>query len=161
MSHEKVEWKSNYQLGVKDIDFQHHYFVDLINRLSAVLEDADDRAYQVALIAELNAYARFHFISEENMMIHAGYPEIKEHKNHHIDLLDELSVKEAELESNHSKQEVKNIMDFLVGWFLQHSVVEDRRFADYLHTKRPPAKAGGFYRRAQRTESPPKPAPGS
>jgi len=28
-------------------------------------------------------------------------------------------------------------------------------------TKRPPAKAGGFYRRAQRTKSPPIAAPGS
>ena len=36
-----------------------------------------------ALIAELNAYARFHFISEENMMARAGYPDLEAHRKHH------------------------------------------------------------------------------
>ena len=33
MSGIHIHWKSEYDLGIEDIDFQHHYFLNLINRL--------------------------------------------------------------------------------------------------------------------------------
>jgi hemerythrin len=132
MAREHLEWKSDYALGVEDIDFQHHFFLDLINRLVKELDEAADLAYQAALIRELNAYARFHFLSEENMMAHAGYPDLGAHRRHHTELLSQLAVKEGELEMGRSKEAIAAIIDFLIGWFLNHTTVEDRRFSDYL-----------------------------
>ncbi len=37
MSRDRFDWKKDYDLGIEDIDFQHHYFLNLINRLSGEL----------------------------------------------------------------------------------------------------------------------------
>ena len=80
MNNEFIEWLTKYEIGIEDIDLQHHFFFNLINRLAGELTRSDDLNYQNALVSELNAYARFHFISEENMMFRVGYPESVNHK---------------------------------------------------------------------------------
>ncbi|MET0012673.1 MAG: bacteriohemerythrin [Sedimenticola sp.] len=131
-----LSWSTKYELGIEDIDFQHHFFLDLINRLADALDEPDNGPYQARLITELNAYARFHFISEENMMFHADYPSYTEHKNHHDDLLEQLSIRENMLYMKHSKEEVAGILEFLSNWFFHHTVSEDRLFAEYLKEKK-------------------------
>ena len=133
MHFEHIDWKPNYELGIEDIDYQHHFFINLINRLSDELAATDSPEYRTAIVSELSAYARFHFISEENMMSRAGYPEIDAHKRHHRELLDQLSIKQTRLEMRQSEQEQQAILDFLVQWFFEHTTREDRLFADYLH----------------------------
>ena len=128
-----LEWKKKYELGIDDIDFQHHFFLNLINRLSNELLSPDSRSHRASLIAELNAYARFHFISEENMMRRAGYPALDEHKKHHLELTDQLSRKESMLHITDSEKEAVAVVDFLVDWFINHTVYEDRLFAKYFH----------------------------
>lgn len=132
MERAHITWQDSYVLGIQDIDFQHHYFLNLINRLIDDLRQHGDPTVQGALVSELNAYARFHFISEENMMLRAGYPRIDEHKLHHRQLLDQLSLKQLQLEVRHSEESLNEIIDFLVDWFVHHSNSEDRLFADYL-----------------------------
>lgn len=130
-----LEWKSNYELGIEDIDFQHHFFLNLINRLSDELKETVDHDYQVSLLSELNAYVRFHFISEENNMRRSNYPRLKEHKKYHHELIDILSFKENMLELHPSDVEYENIIYFLTDWFFHHTAYEDKLFADYLHKK--------------------------
>lgn len=45
------------------------------------------------MIDEICMYARYHFLSEENVMRNHGYPDYLLHKKHHIDLIDELNNK--------------------------------------------------------------------
>ena len=135
MGRSNIIWRKEYELGIEDIDFQHHFFVNLINRLKDELLQANNPEYRQALISELNAYARFHFISEENMMRREGYPKLQEHRNSHIELIDQLSAKENLLFLRNSSKEVEGIIDFLANWFLNHTSHEDRLFTDFLHTK--------------------------
>lgn len=128
-----ITWKMEYNLNVEDIDFQHHFFANLINRLSEELKVSNHAEYQSRLISELNAYAVFHFISEENMMLRASYPQLEAHQKHHFDLLQRLSVEGNTFKLNPSKEEAERIINFLVEWFLNHTIQEDRLFADYLH----------------------------
>jgi len=130
-----MEWKSEYEVGIEDIDFQHHFFLNLINRLSSELSGTDDVQYQNALISELNAYARFHFISEENMMFRFGFPRYTDHKNLHLELIDQLSSRANMLAIAHSNAESVHIIDFLVDWFLTHTNTIDRDFAAYILKK--------------------------
>lgn len=132
MSTKHINWKPEYAIGVGDIDMQHHFFLDLINRLEDELVRTDNLVYQTALISELNAYARFHFISEENMMAHAGYPQLDEHKLHHRQLLEQLGNKELELDMVKSAREVQDVLDFLADWFIHHTIKEDKQFASFL-----------------------------
>jgi len=127
-----ITWGPAYELGIEDIDFQHHYFANLINRLTGELGRTDDAVYRQALLAELNAYARFHFTSEENLMHRAGFPGLAEHRRLHQRLVDDLSAREAALLMHHSAAGAEGVVHFLIEWFLGHTTVEDRHFADFL-----------------------------
>ncbi len=135
MSQNHIDWKSSYDLGIEDIDFQHHFFANLINRLSDELRTVNSLDRTASLLAELNAYACFHFISEENMMSRAGYPDLDEHISHHRDLIDKLGAKGGLLQVKHTEQSAEELIEFLIDWFLHHTIHEDRLFADYLHKK--------------------------
>ncbi len=133
MSGTRINWKPNYELGIEDIDFQHHFFLNLINRLSDELRMTTSQDRRSALIAELNAYARFHFISEENMMAAADYPELQAHHKQHLDLISQLNSKEGMLQLDKTDRRADDIVDFLVGWFVNHTTGEDQLFADFHH----------------------------
>ena len=60
---DRIDWKNEYSVGVAEIDHQHQFFVDLINRLNEELAEADDQEYKANLLKELVSYAKFHFIS--------------------------------------------------------------------------------------------------
>jgi len=132
MEKNTYEWKREYELGIEDIDFQHHFFFNLILRLTAELTQSQEQVYQNALVDELIAYARFHFVSEENMMSRAGYPKLEEHKHLHHELLDQLSTKSSLLSLTHSAKDSNGLLDFLMNWFFQHTTGEDKLFAQYL-----------------------------
>lgn len=132
MTEDCLAWKKAYEIGIEEVDLQHQYFVKLINRLAVELAEELDDAYRNALIEELNAYARFHFISEENMMMRAEFPHLETHRQHHQQLLSTLANMEMELEMDVSAKNVNQILRFLIKWFLNHTAIEDRAFADFL-----------------------------
>ncbi|MBI9034330.1 MAG: hemerythrin family protein [Bacteroidales bacterium] len=82
---------------------------------------------------ELAAYARFHFISEENFMEEIQYPEYKQHQQLHDNLLETfhnitINIEEGKL----NKQEFIN---FLKAWFIHHTINEDKKISIYYKSK--------------------------
>lgn len=135
MNGETIKWLPEYELGIEDIDFQHHFFVNLINRLATELAVSNNINYKNGLLAELTAYARFHFISEENMMIMNDYQGYLEHKNLHLELLDHLHSRIAMVSIESSAVESIKIVEFLKDWFFYHTNTADRNFAEYCIQK--------------------------
>jgi hemerythrin len=119
------EWKVEYDTGIAEIDLQHHFFLALIKRLNAELATCTDARYRERLLDELAKYALFHFTSEENLMIKFGYPDFDRHHRLHLELIDELSWR-AQGKSHES------FLDFLVTWFLKHTVEEDRHIGKFV-----------------------------
>lgn len=135
MSEYLGEWQIEYELGIEDIDLQHHFFFNLINRIAKELHENQDEQYRADLINELNAYAKFHFISEENMMRKAKYPNFLHHKSLHIELIEQLSTKENLLLLTHGNNVEDAVVNLLGDWFLTHTKNIDREFAHYLQKK--------------------------
>jgi len=125
-------WEACYELGIEDIDLQHHFFFNLINRLAEELLQSDNAQYRGALINELNAYAKFHFISEENMMRKAAYPHFAHHQNLHVELIEQLSTRGSMLLLPEGHGATESIITFLGEWFLKHTREIDKKFARYL-----------------------------
>ncbi|MDO8959893.1 MAG: hemerythrin domain-containing protein [Rhodocyclaceae bacterium] len=119
------EWKREYDTGVAEIDLQHHFFLALITRLNTELATCTDARYRERLLDELAKYALFHFTSEENLMIKFGYPDFDRHHKLHLELIDELSWR-TQGKSHES------FLDFLVTWFLKHTVEEDRHIGEFV-----------------------------
>ena len=125
MSFEELHWKADYETEVREIDLQHRFFMDLINRMHEELQASADQDYRDRLFQELSNYARFHFISEENLMFKFGYPDLERHRQMHRHLIDELSWRAQE-------KSYEAIFEFLVRWFVAHTVDEDARIGRFL-----------------------------
>lgn len=125
MTFQALHWQHDYATGVKEIDLQHHYFLSLINRIASELQSANDPKYRERLYEELVRYAAFHFISEENLMIKYGYPDLERHRMLHHNLKDDLSARCM-------LQREEGLLEFLVNWFIHHTVTEDRHIGEYV-----------------------------
>lgn len=130
MSIPELHWKSHYDCGIPEIDLQHRYFLQLINRVSIELNTSSDANYRARLLQEVAKYAQFHFISEENLMLKFGYPEFDQHRQLHIALMNELSWR--------SQKSVDDLLEFLVGWFINHTVEKDHDFGNFIRCQSSP-----------------------
>lgn len=126
MSVYTLSWKADYATGIEEIDLQHRYFMSLINRLSSEFDGCEDESYRKKLLNELVKYASFHFVSEENLMIKFAYPDLERHRKLHLELIDKLSWQIQ------SKSYVA-LFEFLVDWFIRHTLEEDKRIGEFVH----------------------------
>ena len=126
---ENIDWKPEYNTGVEEIDLQHQYFVHLINRLGRELGKPHDEKYVTRLLDELYRYATFHFLSEENIMMSMGYPELVEHQQAHHNLIEELSGKANFFKL--SKISAGEFALFLKNWLLGHTSKYDQKISTY------------------------------
>jgi hemerythrin-like metal-binding protein len=128
-----IDWNDDYLIGIDEIDLQHQYFAKLINRIEAKVSSIALAEGHSPLLTELVYYARFHFLSEENIMAEAGYPKLDEHKRLHSELIQRLNNEIHMLESD--LVEPAHIVGMLGEWFREHTLVEDGRFAAFAGSR--------------------------
>lgn len=127
-----IEWNKKYEIGIEDIDLQHHYFVNLISRFAREASRSTNKKYVTSLMQELIAYTKFHFKSEETLMVYYEYPEHDNHRKLHYELIENLNM-ELGLIQNHSHiHDIERFVDFLSEWFFKHTRVEDIKFSNFI-----------------------------
>ena len=124
------DWENKYEIGIPDIDFQHQYFLQLIRRFYQRINDGMSKELVSSHLNEIILYAQFHFCSEENIMKLHNYPDYESHKKAHIDIIQVLSNKIGLFELNELTS--NEITLFLIGWFIEHTVKEDIKFAPFI-----------------------------
>jgi hemerythrin len=123
----ELKWKSAYETGVEDVDLQHHYFINLVNRIGKDLYRHTDQDHRARLINELIHYAQFHFASEENIAYSLGRNTgLDKHRARHSEILIDLRQKATDMLGGGSS--VDDFLTFLYNWFAGHTVYEDRPF---------------------------------
>lgn len=125
-----LDWKSEYNLGVEEIDFEHRIFVSIIKKIDRAIKNSNEERSLLRLILELKKYAAFHFQSEENTMLDVKFPDVLEHKNQHERLLSKLQLIILQIEME--QIELQKLPDFLMEWFVSHTLEEDRKLTNYL-----------------------------
>ncbi len=128
-----MEWQTKFEVGNHKIDLEHQVFIELVKGLAEAEEQGKSRDQIRRLIAELEKYAEFHFISEENMMIDVEYPEYEDHHEHHATLLREFRRFVISFEMG--KNCVLSLVDFLISWFIRHTTNEDLQLSKYISKK--------------------------
>ncbi|MBD3306280.1 bacteriohemerythrin [candidate division KSB3 bacterium] len=126
----EIAWKKTYEVGNLEIDAEHKIFVRIIQKIQRALEHTTEKGYLERLVIELYKYADFHFCSEENVMIAVGYPELAHHQEAHKQLLVELSSLISVF--GEEKRELQNLPQFLMNWFVNHTLAEDKKVGNYI-----------------------------
>lgn len=125
-----IYWDDKYTVGNEKIDNEHKVFIDLIKTCSEAIETDRDVDYVSRFLEELVLYAKFHFFSEETLMINSAYTEYKTHREEHERLLATLRAKIFEFRDGPESGE--ELVEFLFRWFVDHTTSVDKRLANHL-----------------------------
>lgn len=85
-----IEWRSEFETGIDEVDAEHRELVDLINALHQEVADRSDSQTISAFLGEVFARIAAHFALEESVMRKHAYDEYAAHKAEHERLLDEI-----------------------------------------------------------------------
>lgn len=125
-----LQWSEEFSVGNDRIDFEHRIFYGLINEYRSARESNEPQDKLARILQEIALYAKFHFRSEENIMIDVGYPDVERHRIQHYSLIEVLNNKMLGLDMGScSYQEVE---DFLLVWFVLHVTREDSKLSEFI-----------------------------
>jgi len=127
-------WRDSYSVGVEQIDRQHKYLLSLINRIQVATGEFDSQAI-VEIVLDMQAYARFHFADEENLMEQLGFPGLADHRKIHEGFLEKADLFLDDLESA-PVATVSEIARFLSDWLINHIMVTDAQYGLFFKQSR-------------------------
>jgi len=130
---EIVVWEDKYATGISLIDSQHRQLVKLTNQLYLACRKANaelDTAFKDAM-SQMVQYVRFHFDVESKLLEAIGYPDFKNHKKMHDNLVKKI------LDAVNDYQEGKkfvanNFVRTLKEWVFSHIAVYDKQYSFYI-----------------------------
>ncbi|MDH3347589.1 MAG: hemerythrin family protein [Desulfobulbaceae bacterium] len=130
---EDFKWHVTLETGNDNIDAEHKIFVRLIKKLIHAINNKQEEYYLSRLVLEIQKYTEFHFVSEENLMIDLNYPAFDTHHLQHLKLLEKLNISLNYVELG--KETYQVFVSFLIDWFKQHTINEDRKIAVFIQEK--------------------------
>lgn len=126
-----MPWTDSLHLGIDSIDLQHRWLVDATNRLHEEISTDQPRRKVLAEILEgLVDYTMNHFVLEEALFQHHGYPENDAHKGEH-DIFTAQAMKLL-LDFEGGAEVGPATLELLKEWLLHHIIKVDRAYAPFL-----------------------------
>ncbi len=126
-----IEWDNKYEVGNIEIDSEHKVFVRILQKIISAVEKKNHKHIE-RLVNEIYKYADFHFHSEETVMIEIDYPDLSTHKKEHEKLLIELGNRISVSGDGEYIRPMTELINFLMDWFINHTVSVDKKLANYL-----------------------------
>ncbi len=122
-----ITWRSEYQIGIKSVDTQHKYLLELANKLI----ESKSKKEMIKNVMLLKKFTREHYRDEETLMRDCKYPDYLTHKKEHDLLLDKMDgFCEKMNKDDLSNDEIKG---FICMWLLDHVFGKDEEFGKFLH----------------------------
>jgi hemerythrin-like metal-binding protein len=128
-----LHWTENFPVGDERIDRDHRMFLELINEFSQARAGGASPQTLSRIIREMVLFARFHFLREQNLIMHLGLPGVEDHRLHHLDIVNNFNAKLNGLDTGQYTPEALE-SDF-IEWFYLHMTEHDSMIADHLQTR--------------------------
>jgi len=130
----RVEWDRAFEIGIPLVDEQHHRLIDLINRLSDVLNgDAPDEAEIEHIVAGLIDYVGYHFSAEEELMDRFAVADAAIHKRQHQNFTKRVTAMRQETATD--PKAMTDLAIFLQNWLISHVLTTDKRLGQQVAAK--------------------------
>ncbi len=127
-----IEWRAEFATGIADVDHGHQELIGAINRTLALSCDAGgDRIAIADLLGEIFAEVSAHFALEERVMKERAYDQLREHKQDHELLLDDMRDIMDDFEMGSGEVE-ERFATRLSDWFGVHFRTHDARFHRHM-----------------------------
>ena len=129
------KWKNDFSVGIKELDDQHKYFFEILNRLGEAAGGNKGMEIVGPVLQELKEYSRHHFTEEENWLRVIGFPGLQHQKKQHEFFI--LQV--TDLQDKFSKGDGNipiSTLEFLRDWLLSHILENDKKYGTYMNEVR-------------------------
>ncbi len=128
---ESFHWDTHFETGLAEVDQQHHFLVDLINRFGNLLTQVApvSRGTLEEVLTELAAYSQYHFTEEEGLMRRAGIDarHFDQHLRVHGSFLQEVTrLGQTVLQRSEAAEP---LLEFLIYWLACHILGTDQSMA--------------------------------
>lgn len=126
---EPIRWHAGFETGRPEIDIQHRFLLDLINRLGELLTCSQLVSEELeSVFSQLWSYAEYHFSAEESLMSHHRIDphHQRQHQAAHDRFFDELRSRHEEL-ADDQRHAAQSLFGFLTQWLKTHMLGEDQR----------------------------------
>jgi hemerythrin-like metal-binding protein len=124
-------WRQEYSVLNAEVDEQHRRLFALIDALDEGVSSLESCIDEDAAVAKLEAFARFHFETEERLMEASAYPGLAEHRREHELLRAELGGYRRRLTCGDAEA-ASQLDGFLKDWILRHTLLIDRQYMPYI-----------------------------
>ena len=127
-----MQWRTEYEIGIAEIDHEHRTLVETINALHRSLSDSPSKDAVGAVLGDIHALISAHFALEEKVMRERRYDRYADHKAAHEGLLDELRDIMDAVEDDGYPDYERRLSAELNRWFSEHARTMDARFHKFV-----------------------------
>ncbi|BCS53974.1 bacteriohemerythrin [Geobacter sp. SVR] len=128
-----LAWDDTLTLGIDEIDSQHRELFDRFNALSQSFANGDRTHGLRDLLDYVNTYLKDHFPVEEEIMERHNYPKLQEHRNLHVDFLNEIKDLEAKINREGETHTLSLVVyKKLLQWMIRHIKNYDREMVVFI-----------------------------
>jgi hemerythrin-like metal-binding protein len=129
-----IPWKSEFELGIEEIDEQHKKVLAIINKLYDLFNEKklDDQVAIDSIIKELADYAIYHFQTEENYFKIYGYEQAQGHIEVHNQYRAKIEDWRKRYDENKDPAIFFEISNFLQDWWTWHINNTDRAYVPFM-----------------------------
>ncbi|MBL6933683.1 MAG: bacteriohemerythrin [Rhodospirillales bacterium] len=125
-----MQWSKDFEVGIPFIDADHRLLVDLIKQANESINSRDESAILSSILGALFDYTEYHFFREEKMMELAGYQGLKNHREIHHSLANEVREIDKKFRADPEVFSAVEFRSFLNDWLIDHITGHD---LDYRH----------------------------
>ena len=129
-----MPWSEKFVTGIPSIDEQHMELVKMVNELHRAMKRKAGTEQAGDILTRLADYTGYHFGHEEALFEEYGYPEKKEHKQIHDDLVAKVGEFKTEFENGRAALSM-DLMTFLTDWLKNHILKTDMAYVSHLKEK--------------------------
>ena len=127
----KIKQPELYNVGIKRFDEEHQKLVEMVNLLHQETDDKEqDLVAHKLIVSLLVKLAREHFDGEEEYMRRINYPDIDKHHQCHRVIYTQLLDFERSFRTTNGPAS-NHALQFLLNWLDEHTLTEDKRYAEY------------------------------
>lgn len=124
MNFNLLTWDESYKIGNNKVDSEHKKLFDIASK---IYQNKINKEELMLIVKELVKYTKFHFANEENYMQSIDYEKVKEHKEIHKGIVNDLNKIIKELGTISLEEAIEKLSDFIYSGILQHILLVDKR----------------------------------
>lgn len=127
-----MEWTDKMSVGSEALDGDHKRLMAMLKEMNTAIKAGKSAEAIRDVLAELSAYADYHFVAEERILRLARYDKLDEHIQAHNMWRNKLVEMKELLEGKADRASALKLSDFLSNWLIRHILGDDQQFKPAL-----------------------------